>query len=316
MNFISSVAGRTNRSLLDFMSGKRTVTSVRKTEEVPADMDFMCGDYLVTPEGKLMKKTRRKRKTEKAKMTRENTEGTFPTMPSTTFRADYELPLPDDVEDESTSYTEDVESETREPAPVIFEKPAAPVSVPVSIPRIRTISPSTNFKNALVIIPPRELWDPIQAIRTIYDPAYVRWMPHINVVWPFAVPHSHNDAAEALVVNGFNNIQPFDLTFKDLGVFHNKQSVLFLNPDEPQNGNCLQRIRDVAEKTIPSIVKPGSQKFCPHLTVGKMAKHQIQSVTDEVNWQKMTFTVKELYIISRPDDITPFKVIRKVPLGR
>ena len=43
----------------------------------------------------------------------------------------------------------------------------------------------TSVQSALCIIPPQHLWPDIQAIRKIHDPAYVRWMPHINIFFPF-----------------------------------------------------------------------------------------------------------------------------------
>ncbi|MBI5480461.1 MAG: 2'-5' RNA ligase family protein [Deltaproteobacteria bacterium] len=38
---------------------------------------------------------------------------------------------------------------------------------------------------AVVIIPPGEIWGPIQAIRQRHDQQFHRWMPHITPLYPF-----------------------------------------------------------------------------------------------------------------------------------
>jgi hypothetical protein len=38
---------------------------------------------------------------------------------------------------------------------------------------------------AFAIVPPEEVWGPIQAIRRRYDRQIHRWMPHINLLYPF-----------------------------------------------------------------------------------------------------------------------------------
>lgn len=43
----------------------------------------------------------------------------------------------------------------------------------------------TYTKAACCVIPPKGVWDPIQEIRKRYDSAYNRWMPHVNLLFPF-----------------------------------------------------------------------------------------------------------------------------------
>jgi poly(A) polymerase len=42
-----------------------------------------------------------------------------------------------------------------------------------------------SHHSAVVIIPPEEVWEPIQALRRKYDRQIHRWMPHINLLYPF-----------------------------------------------------------------------------------------------------------------------------------
>jgi len=42
-------------------------------------------------------------------------------------------------------------------------------------------------KSAACLIPDESLWEPIQEIRKKYDKSYPRWMPHVNLLYPFIV---------------------------------------------------------------------------------------------------------------------------------
>ena len=39
--------------------------------------------------------------------------------------------------------------------------------------------------SAIIVSPPKDTWGPIQDIRLKFDKAYKRWMPHINLIYPF-----------------------------------------------------------------------------------------------------------------------------------
>jgi 2'-5' RNA ligase len=45
--------------------------------------------------------------------------------------------------------------------------------------------PAKSHHTAVAIIPPVEVWEPIQAIRQVHDRQFHRWMPHINLLYPF-----------------------------------------------------------------------------------------------------------------------------------
>ena len=48
--------------------------------------------------------------------------------------------------------------------------------------------------SAVVFIPPSEVWGPIQEIRRSHDRQFVRWMPHVTLLYPF---WEHNEFAHA-----------------------------------------------------------------------------------------------------------------------
>ena len=50
----------------------------------------------------------------------------------------------------------------------------------------KAVRPMGNltYTTALVVIPPAEVWLPIQALRAKYDAKVRRWMSHITLVYP------------------------------------------------------------------------------------------------------------------------------------
>ncbi|WPJ61484.1 hypothetical protein SMAC4_01794 [Sordaria macrospora] len=55
--------------------------------------------------------------------------------------------------------------------------------------------PLNSHDTALAIIPPPHLWGPINSLRALYDKAYHKWPPHINLIYPFVSPEDLQDAA-------------------------------------------------------------------------------------------------------------------------
>ncbi|KAL2159876.1 hypothetical protein VTH06DRAFT_2009 [Thermothelomyces fergusii] len=54
--------------------------------------------------------------------------------------------------------------------------------------------PLTSYDSALALVPPRPLWPPIDRLRALYDRAYPRWPPHVNLVYPFVRPEQLDEA--------------------------------------------------------------------------------------------------------------------------
>ena len=70
-----------------------------------------------------------------------------------------------------------------------------------NIPSTRTsLQPADQktHKTAVVVIPPDDLWAPIQALRKQYDRHFRRWMPHITLLYPFRPPASIERVAPIL----------------------------------------------------------------------------------------------------------------------
>ena len=81
--------------------------------------------------------------------------------------------------------------------------------------------------SAVVICPPSSQWGPIQEIRSVNDKSYVRWMPHVNLLYPFLLddddgdeaPRRNFDAAAAVAREALAGIEPFTVTLRTFSRF-------------------------------------------------------------------------------------------------
>ena len=65
-------------------------------------------------------------------------------------------------------------------------------------------------KSALCLIPPASLWRPLQLLRCFNDKSFVRWPPHINLLYPFVEDQGDSFAQAAQAVAGaLADVEPF-----------------------------------------------------------------------------------------------------------
>eukprot|EP01105_Mastigella_eilhardi_P005507 TRINITY_DN17205_c0_g1_i1.p1 TRINITY_DN17205_c0_g1~~TRINITY_DN17205_c0_g1_i1.p1 ORF type:complete len:300 (+),score=86.36 TRINITY_DN17205_c0_g1_i1:56-955(+) len=176
-----------------------------------------------------------------------------------------------------------------------------------------------NFKCAVVVSPPESMWGPIQEIRQKWDKAYDRWMPHINLVWPFVHDELQQEAA-AVLCDAVKHVDPFTITFAKFDKFeHSKSCVLFCNP-ETQPQNALQKLEQALVTALPhfnDLATADRGPFHPHLTVGQFSKNMVDAKANAflATWKPITFTVDHVDLISRKDDTEPFTVRYSFFLG-
>jgi len=176
------------------------------------------------------------------------------------------------------------------------------------------------YTSAIVIVPPKNLWDQIQAIRKLYDKGYARWMPHINMIYPFI----HNDKfAEVIprMQEKLQNFEPFKVVFNKFNFFqHGKSCTLFLEPTVTPNG-AINALQAGLESVFPYCNEQSTKSehgFTPHLSVGQFANSKqtneyIQKFM--ATFKPIEFIVNEIYIISRFGE-DPFEIRFAVPLTK
>jgi len=208
--------------------------------------------------------------------------------------------------------------------------------------------------SAVVICPPSSQWGPIQEIRSVNDKSYARWMPHINLLYPFLLdddgdeaPRRNFDAATAVAREALRGIEPFTVTLRTFSRFeHAKSCTVWLHPSEPPlEGNDPARGSDLGnadvdagprdavsrgivrtqaalERAFPfadhlSAISPHSG-YVPHLSVGQyddVASARVAELALRDAWEPVTFEVDAVYVISRAGADAPFEFKARVPLG-
>jgi len=183
------------------------------------------------------------------------------------------------------------------------------------------ISKRKVVTSAVIVSPPQDMWVPIQAIRSMHDKAYVRWLPHINLIYPFVPANEFPQ-----IVNGFTagmaQVQPFTVTFDSFDFFEHgpRSCTLFLKPrTEPPS--ALQDLQAAIQRVFPfcddQTKKSDDGLFHAHLTVGqfKGQREVLKFKSDfEKNWKPIQWQVKEVYIISRSGE-DPFTIRHTISFG-
>jgi len=156
--------------------------------------------------------------------------------------------------------------------------------------------------SAVVIIPPKEIWVPIQEIRRIYDRQIRRWMPHITLLYPFRLESEYN-TLESLFSTICKKIKSFEITLSKFKYFiHGKQKYTIWLAPEPES-----LINDLQYKLLAIVpdcnnVNLHKNGFTPHLSVGQIeGKNRLIEVIETLqrNWSQLKFTINSIYFIAR-----------------
>eukprot|EP01125_Pyxidicula_operculata_P012345 TRINITY_DN4051_c0_g1_i1.p1 TRINITY_DN4051_c0_g1~~TRINITY_DN4051_c0_g1_i1.p1 ORF type:complete len:363 (-),score=78.33 TRINITY_DN4051_c0_g1_i1:134-1222(-) len=173
--------------------------------------------------------------------------------------------------------------------------------------------------SAVVIIPPEDQWKQVQEIRAKHDKAYGRWMPHINLLYPF-IPESEFRSVYEKTVEALSTVKPFKVIFDDFDAFnHGRSYTLFMKPrSEPSDGLLL--LQAELERIFPHCNDRGSGSedgFVPHMTCGQfMGKISVERAKNDFK-QKVSpieFELTHVHFISRTQT-DPFVIKYSIPLG-
>lgn len=127
-----------------------------------------------------------------------------------------------------------------------------------------------SYKTALAILPPVHTYPQFNNLRSLYDKAFTKWPPHINLIYPFVEPQCL-DFASAFIKSYLANTsqKPSRLELAEAGVFEHKNSAtIWLGPsgDKEVFENLVegvQRLFCTAEEV---------EKFKAHLTLGQSSR--------------------------------------------
>lgn len=194
-----------------------------------------------------------------------------------------------------------------------------------------TFAAVKSVKSALVVMPPVQLWDPIQQIRRGRDKGFFRWMPHINMLYPFLEDAGGDfEAAAARAREALQDVEPFILQLQHFHFFeHSRRScTVWLRPEgndaTDADSPALHAVHERLLGAFPSCTDLSDDpsrdidKFVPHLSVGSWRGATEAAAAVEVfqkTWSSLSFPVSSVYFISRRSYNEPFQVRWAVPLG-
>ncbi len=165
-----------------------------------------------------------------------------------------------------------------------------------------------SYKTAVVAIPPDHLWGPIQRLRKQYDRNYRRWMPHINLLYPFR-PFSTFEQVLPALDQACRSLEPFEvqLIHFDLFTHSRRNATLYLRPEPTQPFKILQKaLLEVVPDCDDTTRFAGG--FTPHLSVGQTRSQEAHALCAgwRASWQPLSFTLAQVHLIWRndpPDDV-------------
>jgi len=175
-----------------------------------------------------------------------------------------------------------------------------------------------TYSTAVVIVPPEELWEPIQRIRRKHDEKVRRWMPHITLIYPF-VPRERSDAVAERLLAACRTISPFQLELAAIRTFRHQRGRFTMWLDPEPNEPVAQLYGALWRATWDEPVPSGGRPFRPHLSIGQVrGQSQMHELVDQLQfqWRPLGFLVDRVSMIWRrdpPDDI--FRIDRQIPLG-
>jgi len=176
-----------------------------------------------------------------------------------------------------------------------------------------------SHKTALVVIPPKECWPPVQALRERYDARLLRWMPHLSLLYPFAPPDQWERLFPRLI-RVCSGLAPFTVRLSRFGHFKHDGGgfSIWVAPEDPLPLAHLHRellwaapgYRDTASF---------AGGFQPHLSLGQVARRaSLAKLMEQFqqDWQPLEFEVRQVLLLRRgdpPED--SFGVVRGFALG-
>ena len=168
---------------------------------------------------------------------------------------------------------------------------------------------------AVVLIPPESVQPAIQTIRRLHDRNFVRWMPHITLLYPFAERRDFVDVIPALAETA-QQVSPFSVEFTRFDAFkHRRSATMFLVPEPVDE---IARLHSVLMQHLPDYDDTArfAGGFHPHLSVGQFQHRSLHTEQQrlQTEWQPIRCEVEAVSLIYRsPETDDRFVVAERFP---
>jgi 2'-5' RNA ligase len=177
--------------------------------------------------------------------------------------------------------------------------------------------PGKTHQTAVAVVPPEEVGGPIQMIRRRHDRQVNRWMPHVNLLYPFR-PRAELPEAAPRLLAACGPVAPFTVSLGELRYFrHGSGScTLWLAPEPAE---ALRRLQEALQAAFPDCddLSRFPAGFTPHLSVGQFrSAADCERVQAELQraWRPIQFRLGEVSVLARGPD-GPFEVECRIALG-
>ncbi|GAP86240.1 putative endonuclease Exonuclease phosphatase [Rosellinia necatrix] len=165
-----------------------------------------------------------------------------------------------------------------------------------------------SHDTALCIIPPRRFWPVFDHLRSLYDKAYEKWPPHINLVYPYvrveSLPRASALVASqmSLMSQGATSSLSTAIRLDAADVFpHKRDNTIFVYDSDKGR---TTRIRDLRRMVLTALATTSAKQYRMHMTIGQSqdpnsSPHKFllgkASVLPTVEWdvQKLCILVRE-----------------------
>ncbi len=173
-----------------------------------------------------------------------------------------------------------------------------------------------DTKTALTVVIPSEFHQQINKIRLQYDKAYPRWMPHINLIFPFVDTFDSSLIEEQL--KQLNESQTL-IKMNDIGFFSsrgvNTYHLKFSDSDTESHNN-LMNVFNIVSKSHQNLK---IRDFSPHMTLGQSkTSDQIKMMKELKDWLNINgpivFNIRHISHLKRTDTGN-FYEFKKFPLA-
>lgn len=167
---------------------------------------------------------------------------------------------------------------------------------------------------AVVLIPPEDLWEPIQEIRRIHDRHLKEWMPHVTLLYPFRPRAQFDETLSSLQRAGEG--PAFEVRLETFRSFtHSPTShTMWIAPEPFEPIVELHRglVGEFPDCNDTSNYPGG---FHPHFSVGQTRDPRWVLPRLQSEWKPIRFQADRISLIVR-DPTGVFHVDRTVPLGK
>lgn len=190
------------------------------------------------------------------------------------------------------------------------------------VEKMETSKFAISHRSAFCLIPPESLWAPIQRIRETYDKQFHRWMPHVNVLYPFYENKDDQfEICSKIAQNVCENFAPIRLRFTHESFKHLKHGknncTMVLMPCEEET----EKLRNFHAKLQAAFPEAGDKRFPefkPHLSLGQFTAKNVEAKKTEFasEWKNsdvdLEWNLSEIFMISRADFNDPFRIIHEI----